>query len=390
MRKALLLAGLGLGVLAQSLGGQSPFGVQGLGLPLEPLDARARALGGMGVGLIGASLLPTDPAAAAVILVPTLHVTAQPFWGNAKLGGESFKGQGTRFPLLGFAFPVVRLGGTVTLTLGGFMDQRWEVEREGTAELGGTVVPTTELFTSNGGVSTVRLGWAQRVREWVAVGVGVGGRTGSVTRTFTRTLDAEGLATQVTPYVESVQWQYSGLSASVGVIVSPLEIIRVSGTATWSGDLEAKPSALSEKEGASYALPAEYRLGASAVLTPRLAMNFGLSHANWEASEDGLEPETVTGSIWGFGAGAEWLGPTVGSRNFPIRLGFRRADLPFRFDGKAPKETAFSGGLTINLTPANATLVGAVDIALERGNREAGSLSESFWRGTATFRVATW
>jgi hypothetical protein len=339
---------------------------------------------------MGASLMPTDPAAAAYILAPTLHLSAQPFWGDAELGGESFAGQGTRFPLMGIAFPVARLGGTATLTLGGFMDQRWEVEREDTEELGGVEIPVLEEFVSDGGVSTVRFGWAQRIGDRVAVAADLGGRIGSVTRTFTRTLDTSDLQTLVDPYVESVQWQYSGFSTSFGVLFAPLEILRVSGTLTLSGDLKAKPISSSDKEGATYKLPTEYRLGVAARMTPRLAMNLGLSHANWEASSDGLEPETVAGAVWGFGGGAEWLGPQVGSRFFPIRLGFRRTDLPFQFDGQTPTETAFSGGIGLNLTPGNAVVLGAVDLALERGSREAGTLSETFWRGTVTFRVSTW
>ena len=60
MKRSLLLLALGFWALPQGVGAQSPFGVQGLGLPLEPLDARARALGGTGIGLMGSSVLPTD------------------------------------------------------------------------------------------------------------------------------------------------------------------------------------------------------------------------------------------------------------------------------------------------------------------------------------------
>lgn len=47
------------------LAAQSLFGSSGLGLPLEAVDARARALGNLGLGLSGGALLPGDPAAAA-------------------------------------------------------------------------------------------------------------------------------------------------------------------------------------------------------------------------------------------------------------------------------------------------------------------------------------
>ena len=90
-----------------------------------------------------------------------------------------------------------------------------------------------------------------------------------------------------------------------------------------------------------------------------------------------------------FGGGVEWAGPSLGVRNFPIRLGMRNSDLPFTFDGENPTEKVLSAGIGLNLLPAQAGLMGAIDLAFEKGTREAGSLSESFWRATVTFRVGS-
>jgi hypothetical protein len=67
----------------------------------------------------------------------------------------------------------------------------------------------------------------------------------------------------------------------------------------------------------------------------------------------------------------------------------RKSDLPFTFDGESPTESVLSGGIGLNLMPAQVGLVGAIDLAFERGDRKAGSLSESFWRATVTFRVGS-
>ena len=85
----------------------------------------------------------------------------------------------------------------------------------------------------------------------------------------------------------------------------------------------------------------------------------------------------------------EWAGPRLGVRNFPIRLGMRKTDLPFTFDGENPTERVWSGGIGLNLLPPQVGVMGAIDVALERGTRDAGSLSESFWRATMTFRVGS-
>jgi hypothetical protein len=52
-------------VTAAPVSGQSLFNSAGMGLPVEALDGRARALGNLGIGLRGGSLMPTDPAAVA-------------------------------------------------------------------------------------------------------------------------------------------------------------------------------------------------------------------------------------------------------------------------------------------------------------------------------------
>ncbi len=374
----------------QGLAGQSLLGSRGLGLPIEPLDARSRALGSVGVGLLGPALLPTDPASAAGMAFPALEITLQPQWTEGTMGEETDHTQGTRFPVMGFSYPVYSLGGAVTLTMGGFMDQRWELRRESTTELGGTTVPLVEELRSEGGVTTVRLGWAQRLGEDLAIGVGFGSQAGSVSRTFTRTLIDTEPGLEVIPYQVRSEWQYSGLSATLGARWDPVDFLRLAGTATWSSSLKADPSEGTEGDGAEFELPMELRLGASGLLTPNLIMNLGLAYAGWSHSAGGLREEDLAGPVWSFGGGLEWTGTELRSRRIPLRVGARKSDLPFRFAGEDPIETLLAGGIGINLTRPQDLLAGGVDMAVERGRREAGSLVETFWRGTLTIRIASW
>ncbi|MGW8268029.1 MAG: hypothetical protein ACWGSQ_16800, partial [Longimicrobiales bacterium] len=108
---------LGIALLAPGpLAGQSLIGSRGLGLPMYAANARARALGGEGVGLLGGNLNPADLASSTGLLIPTVNFTMQPSWGSGVVEGETLSAQGTRFPLLGFAYPVLTVGGMVTLT----------------------------------------------------------------------------------------------------------------------------------------------------------------------------------------------------------------------------------------------------------------------------------
>lgn len=390
MKRILILSLAGLGLLTSGLSAQSLLGTQGLGYPLEPLDARTRALGGVGIGLPATAVLPTDPAVAAFIPFPSLEMTLQPQWTTETLNGRSRSTQGTRFPLIGLAYPVFALKGAVTASVGGFMDQRWEAEEPGTAEIWGTTLPVTDRLESDGGVSSFRIGWAQRLGDKLAIAAGVGVHAGSVTRTFTRVLDSVPSGIQVVPYTSSRRWQYSGLTASGGFRWEPSLFFRAGGSVIWSSDLKARPEGDSEGDRASYPLPTEVRLGATGILTSDLALTLGVSYADWKSSSDGLESATVVGTVWSYGGGVEWAGWGLGSRVFPLRVGFRRADLPFTYAGAAPRETTFSGGIGLNLTRPEDVIVGTVDLAMERGHRDAGALSESFWRGTVTFRVGSW
>lgn len=393
-RPARVFRGIALAVLllpAGTLAGQSVLGTQGLGAPLEAMDARSRALGSVGTGLFGGVLSPLDPASAVGLLIPTLNITLQPYWGSGSWGDASADGRGTRFPLLGLAYPVGPLQGMVTLTFGGYMDQRWEVEASGTQDLGGTTTPVTNTYRSEGGISSLTLGWAQRVGNHLALSVGAGYHTGSVTRTYFREFDSLTVANgSVSTYRDGGKWQYGGPTANLGFTWDPVEFLRLSGSLTWNGELKADPTSDTKGGPATYDLPMEYRLGASGILTTDLSLTLGMAYSDWSPSDQGLSGQELVDGAWAFGGGLEWDALSLGSRTLPIRLGMRRSTLPFRFEGADPKESVVSGGLGLNLTQAEDFVLAGIDLALERGTREAGSFSEDFWRGTLTVRLSGW
>jgi len=248
-----------------------------------------------------------------------------------------------------------------------------------------------DLYTSKGGISTFNLGWAQRFGRSLSLSAGVGYHTGSVTRTFIRDFDSLSVGiVQLEAYSNGGRWKYGGPTGSIGGVWDPLDFLRVSGSLTWNGKLEAEPIESTTGAAASYDLPMEYRVGAAGNLTPMLAMTLGISYADWNPSPEGLAAGTVAGGVLSVGGGIEWQGNGFGARTLPIRLGMRRSEIPFRFDGEDPVETIYSGGFGLNLTQAEAFVLAGIDMALERGKREAGSLSEDFWRGSITFRVSGW
>src|SRR5687768_11045731 len=104
MRRGLLL--LALIAAAQPAASQSLFGVRGLGVPVDPIDPRGRALGSSGLGLLGLNTSMVNPAELADIRRRGVVAALQPFYGAEELGGAKDNVAGTRFPLIQLLYPV--------------------------------------------------------------------------------------------------------------------------------------------------------------------------------------------------------------------------------------------------------------------------------------------
>lgn len=387
-RRLLFLVALAVAIPATA-SAQSLFNAAGLGSLSDPLDARARALGGVGLGLRGPTLMGSDPAAAAAFLLPSVVMTAQPSWVdfNREDTGESGSFRGTRFPLLGIAYPTVK-GLVATFGFESFLDQRYEAESATTLTFGNTPVEVRDEFVSVGGVAQVRFGVARRFGESLAVGLSAGRYSGSVTRRVVRTFGAGVDSTVVEPFQAGGLWSYSGLGVTGGASLSLGGVAHVAGSVTWSGSLDATASDDSEGDSRSYDLPVQVRLGASAVLAPGLSVNAGFTSADWSSLDDDLLAGVSSGNTRSYGVGLELSRARVRGRTAPLRVGYRKTDLPFALGQGTPTETVWTGGLGLNLSQTGTFVPAAVDLALERGDRSDSLLSERFWRGTLTVRVS--
>jgi len=380
---ALLLAALSPAMVA----GQSLFSVGGLGAPVEPLDARARAMGGVGVGLPGTGLSLRDPAYSAGLLIPTVTATMQTVNADGNRNGVGVGLDATRFPHVGLAYPVGERG-VALLQYGSFLDQRWSVERQQNLDFVGGPVQVTDSFRSDGGVASLLVGGAYGVSEWLSVGITAGLHTGSIRRTFIREFNRDQVGGQVDPFVSSGGWDVSGPVAVFGARFDPLDLLQISASVTWSGTLNARGEEGDDAaEDRDFSLPLEFRAGLSTVLTPALSGTVGLAWADWTATGDDLN-SGVGGQTLSLGGGVEWTGGSLFGRTAPLRLGFRRTDFPFELDGELPLETGFSVGGGLVLSQVEGIPLAALDLSVERGNRSAASTSEDFWRTTLTLRLS--
>jgi hypothetical protein len=379
---SVMLAGAAAPVSAQSL-----FNAAGIGLPIEATDARARALGSIGIGLPGASLLPTDPAASARLPIPGALLVAQPTWVDMTrtgTGGHRYF-RGSRFPLFAAGYPV--FGGMATLHATSVLDQGYQGERPLIVDLAGTPTPATDVFTQRGSVASLSVGYARVITPTTSVGIAAGRYTGSVASTLVRQFGDSLGVYQVLPYATSGQWTYSGYHVTVGVSSDVAGLVRVAASATASTELKATATSQTTGADRSFQMPVQLRVGASSELAPGLMMSASAARADWSGVAADLSGGQA-GSATSLGVGLELTQVRLFGRTSPFRVGFRRTGLPYSLEGEGAHEQSFAGGLSLALNETNEIVLASVGLALEKGSRTGGTYREDFWRATVSLRLS--
>lgn len=358
---------------------QSLFNAAGLGTPVEALDGRARAMGSVGIGLPGRSIMPTDPGGLARLGISTGVMAASPSWVDYSAAGDrSGSFQGNRFPLMGIGYPV--LGGMASIQIGSFLDQTYEVTRVGETDLGDGPVRTSDAFVQDGAVSNVNLGFARALGERYTAGLTIGRYAGSLDRTLERTYGDETDAANVDTYIESGVWSWTGWSLTAGGSAD-FENLRVAASVQIPTDLTGTASAETRGSDERFALPTQYRVGATASLGPSVLVHGSAVLSDWSDTQGQLNTG-FAGSGSGFGVGVELSRARLLGKDAPLRFGFRRVGLPFAFEDESVTERTFSGGFGLVLNETAGIVLAGVDLSLERGLRSSATLTENFWRAT--------
>lgn len=356
----------------------------GIGAPTQTMDARARMLGGISVGMRGPHWTPTDPAGAARYRLPTISATAEITTESG--AGEEPTGR-TRFPAFGIAYPYG--SNVITLGFSGVLGQEWESEVLRSISFGdGRTIQAFDRFVARGGISALNLGLARNVGSSVSVGVSGGLLLGSLTHIYTRELSPVDVGPEVELYADRGFWQSDGqtVTASVNWDVSP--ILRVGGGFTWSGDLNLRPSEDTLGEVVDIPLPLTIRLGAEGTLSPGLSMAASWSRADWSEAAEAVGNANAPGAVTEWGTGLEWGRGSIRGRPMPLAVGYRARDLPFSYLGDAVSERAVTGGIGLHLVDSEDIPLARAFLSLERGTRGTGTLDETFWRTSISFRIS--
>lgn len=368
--------------LAAPAGAQSVLASRGLGYPLEPLDARARGLGGLTTGLAEPTPSLINPASAAGIPVAAFVVAFQPDVYSATGNGVDASGTTARFPILLGVFPVSqRLA--LQVGYGSYLDQHWQVQQTDSITLTNGRVEVNDRFVSSGGIARLQGGVSYRLTPRLALGASADVFTGAANDSIIRQIGGLQAA------LSAVTYAYSGVQGGVGVRWQPGTALSASAALHGGGHLRAKAD--DDSLGASakeYSSPLRADVGASARLNERTILAAGASWTGWSTLDDNLVSAGGARDAASVTAGVEYTGFTFARKAVPLRLGARYAQLPFRWAGTGtafPNERAVSAGLGYTLGGRAAQL----DASAERGWRGGGSagIDEPYWRFSFSLQV---
>ncbi len=373
--RAVVLSALALMFLWQaSLLADSRFAAPHLGLPVGPLDARSRSMGGVGTALGGESFSFTNPAR-------TIN-----FWRSGIIGAlaqdyttldddtGSYDTRSTNFLGIRGIFPSY-YGFVLGFGVRQWRDMNWEYAD--TVDVSFLENPVARNLKSEGGLYLSRLTVARNLGDHLALGLGIDWMFGEAERT--RTMDF----TPVGEFVNSrdaFNDKYSFVRPTLGLFAT---LGRTNLGFSWSASAQGNQdrelmhrennpqSGIVINQSRKLEFPSSWRLGIAQRIGSALVVASDLVYEGWSESDLEFDSPVTSGDQWTWCLGAELL-PRRGEgvpwyRTFPVRAGYRRTTYGYELDGARVGEQVFSLGAGSYFGRNN----GLINVALEMIGREA-------------------
>jgi long-subunit fatty acid transport protein len=360
-------------LLAQS----SQFGIRALGYPNQPYSARARAMGGANAlfdpesALNPASLAYLNEMTAAFTVMSDRRVVTTPAGeGNVK---------SMRFPLFSINGPLKSQPFTFGVSASTYFARDFSVAYQDTVDIRGTPTPTVDTLTAQGGLTDIRGTVVWRVNPRFALGLGIHGYTGVNRIDRARHF-------QDTGYVaihESSEVSAAGSGFDIGIIKTLGKALTIGAVLRSDGEVRVRRDSLSQT---TYPvdLPYSAAFGAQFRASRHLRLASQVVWRGWGSTNDELIAVGGTGSrdTWEAGLGAEFIPSLDHPNKLPLRIGVRRASMPFPLQtGEMPTETNLSFGTGFLFGKER----GGADVTVERVWRaEANNFEERAWLLTVT------
>jgi hypothetical protein len=370
IRRVLAAAGLLAAAVAGRASGQnSGYAVQGIGFPQRGLGVVARALGGGPGSTDPESAL--NPAAAGLFDNLSVGVLAATDFRSLRTGGSTTSGlKGTRFPhaLVGGRLPNTPLA--VAFGYSAFAERSFDLATTDTITLRGARVGVTDRVASDGGLADLRGAIAWTPNSHLMVGLAGHIISGSTKFSTAREFSDPAYRT----FADTVNQSFAAYGVSTGVLVSSGNVFRFGGSVRFDTRLRSEVSGRAER----VSLPVTVSLGGQVAPVPAIRLSSTFLWKSWSRASADL---TAAGhgqafDTWELGAGLQIGGPESGATKFPLRLGFRRARLPFSAVADRPTETDLTAGTGVRFAGGRARF----DVTVERAMRDGGGARERAWQ----------
>jgi len=362
----LILAG------AAPVGAQSSlFGVRGLGHPGRAQSAATLGTAGALEAFDGRSA--GNPAALGLLGSTALAFTSSAAWRSTSTAAGDGSTREQRFPhfLIGGPIPGTRLAGSVSFSSLAVRD--YTLVTEGVASPRGVPVAVTDTVGSTGGVNDLRVALAWNVSPELTVGAGAHLLTGSNRIFSVRAWEDPAYL----PVRQTAELAYAGFGLSAGAVLRAGSRLHLAAMVRRDGALDV------ERDSAavgSLDLPLTLQGAARFRLNDRVALSASATSRSWSRADEAVVALGGVGArnTIEFAAGVEMLRNLRAPEHLPIRLGIRRADLPFLLLAEGqPSETTIAIGTGVRFAGGT----GGVDFALERISRAQGdAVRETAWQ----------
>ncbi len=373
MRRVVLVTALLALAASESVAQTSVYSVLGLGYPGRPISVRTRAMGGGLAALDPGSAL--NPGAVAAYRGLTTSVTLTTSFREYTVADTAVSGlQDTRLAYASLGGPVTGTPLSFDLTFATYLDRTFDVVDTGRVEIRGDTVLYVENISSDGAVIDLRgaVGW--EINPKFRVGAAFHILSGTTENIFRRDFEGDEYA----PFRRADRVSFSGVGGSAGIMYLPQPYLRFGASVRINSDVNVKLT--EDVTFGKTPLPTEVSGGVFFAPIPTIRFASTAIWRSWSKSGEGfvLSDVATAYDTWEIGSGVEVQGP----KNLPLRFGFRYAQLPF-----SSAEQAREINLSFGSGVAFAQGRGAIEFAIERGDRSGGGAKEKVWMLSFELRV---
>lgn len=359
----LALLALALPADARSQGGLSTLG---FGYPGGQLSTRALGSGGA-LGEID-PLSASNPAVIVGMGGASLYFQAEPEYRTLRVGSQSERTSIARYPLIAATYPIRQF--MLGITVSNLLDRTFETNSRGVAQIGDSLIGTTNTFKSDGAIGDLRLAVAWRPRTWIKVGAGAHAIAGD---NRVRNLQVFDDSARFARLIDTATVGYTGNAYSAGFELIALRNWSLAGSYRRGGHLSLKRG---DTTVTSANVPDRLAVSAAFLGVRGTTIAVRSAKDTWSRMRTLGTPALRITDSWDTSIGADVLGPRLGERTTQLRVGARQRTLPFGLATSSVSEKSFSFGAGTLLARGRA----AIDVAGIRAQREAGAnLSETAW-----------